>query len=104
MALAAVITAFVVAALPALIFMAIWTAVTAFRILFPERALPLGRNGLAERQAARTRGGAQEVGFREIREDVRMHTRELSRSHDLVGCGSHGIPEAWLDDLYRRRN
>ena len=104
MVLAAVITAFVVAALPVLIFMAIWTAVTVFRILYPERSIPIGRNGIAERQAARERGDAVKVGFREIREDMHIHTRELSRSYDLVGGASHGIPEAWIDDLHRRRN
>jgi hypothetical protein len=104
MVLSAVITAFVVVALPALIFMAIWTAVATFRILFPERALPFTRNGVAERQAARARGYAVEVGFREIREDVRVHARELARSYDLVSGCLHGIPEAWIDDLYRRRN
>lgn len=104
MVLSAVITAFVVAALPALIFMAVWTVVTALRIVFPERALPLFPNGIAERQAASARGEAVRVGFREIREDVLVRARELSRSHDLVGGCSHSIPEAWIDDLYRRRN
>ena len=49
MVLAATLSAFVVAAVPALIFMAIWTAVTALRILRPERPLPLARDGAAER-------------------------------------------------------
>lgn len=104
MVLSAVITAFVVAALPALIFMAVWTTVSVLRILFPERALPFLHNGVAERQAASARGEAIEVGFREIREDVLVRARELSRSHDLVGGCSHSIPEAWIDDLYQRRN
>lgn len=104
MVLAAVITAFVAAALPALLFMAIWTAVTVFRILYPERPLPFGRDGVAERQAARARGDVLKVGVREIREDLQIHSRELTRSYDLVGGCSHGIPEVWLEDLYRRRN
>jgi hypothetical protein len=35
---------------------------------------------------------------------VRVHARELARSYDLVSGCLHGIPEAWIDDLYRRRN
>lgn len=104
MVLAAALSAFAVAAVPALIFMAIWTVVTALRILRPERSLPFARDGAAERQAARARGEAVGVGFREIHEDLRTYARDLAREVDCVGGTAHGVPEAWLDDLHRRRN
>jgi hypothetical protein len=108
MALAAVLSAFVVAVIPAAIFMAVWTAVTVMRILFPEHSLPLLRNGVAERKAARTRGEAVGVGFREIHEDLRAKARE--REREKARASEHRnepvgrIPEAWIEDLYRRRN
>jgi hypothetical protein len=104
MVLAAAVSAFVLVALPAAVFMAVWTAVTMWRILYPERSLPLVRNGIAERRAARVRGEAVGVGFREIHEDLRAEARERARALDGVEGRPSGIPEAWIDDLYRRRN
>lgn len=108
MVLAAAVSAFVVAAVPALIFMAIWTVVTALRLLRPERSLPVMRNGVVERRAAGARGEALGVGFREIREDLkarqRAQTQEKTGAPDPVGEKAGRIPEAWLEDLYRRRN
>lgn len=104
MVLAAAISALVVAAVPVAVFVAVWSAVTIFRILYPERPLPLGRDGAAERRAARSRGEAVGVGFREIREDMRTHARELARPYHHAGGCSHGIPESWIEDVHRRRN
>lgn len=104
MVLAAVISALVVAAVPVAVLMAVWSAVTLYRILHPERPLPLGRDGAAERLAARARGEAVDVGFREIRDDMRTHVRELARPYHHAGGCSHGIPESWIEDVYRRRN
>jgi hypothetical protein len=104
MVLAAAVSAFVLVAVPAAVFMAIWTAVTMWRILFPERPLPLVRNGAAERRAARARGEAVGVGFREIHEDLRAEARTKERALDRVGGRPTRIPEAWLEDLQRRRN
>ncbi len=104
MVLAAALSAFAVVAVPALVFMAIWTVVTVLRILFPERPIPLLRDRAAERWAARARGEAVGVGFREIHEDLRAQARELARPLDRVGGDSGRIPEAWLEDLDRRRN
>lgn len=104
MVLAAVISVLVIAAVPVAVLMAVWTAVTMYRILYPERPLPLGRDAAAARRAARSRGEAVDVGFREIRDDMRTHARELAWPYHHAGGGSHRIPESWIEDVYRRRN
>lgn len=104
MVLAAALSALVVAAVPVAVLMAVWSAVAMYRVLFPERPLPFVRDEAAERHAARARGEAVHVGFREIRDDMRLHVRELARPYHHAGGCSHGIPEAWIEDVYRRRN
>ncbi|MEM1041574.1 MAG: hypothetical protein AAGI91_03000 [Bacteroidota bacterium] len=104
MYLAALIAGFVVLAIPVIVLMAIWSAVTLCRVLFPERPLPLMRDEAKERREAIARGESVKVGFREIHEDMREHTRELACPyHHACGC-SDGFPEFWLEDLDRRRN
>ncbi len=106
MILAAVFTAFAVVAFPALVLMAVWAAVTAFRILRPEQPLPLFADPVARRREATAAGNPIPVGYREIHDDLRLHAHSLTlpyRYHAAVG-GTHHVPEPWLDDLHRRRN
>ncbi len=104
MTLAAVFAAFVVVAVPAIILMAVWASVTLWRVLFPERPLPLVRDEATERRAAAARGESVQVGFREIHEDLRVHARDLARPYHHAGGCSGGFPASWLEDLDRRRN
>lgn len=104
MTLAAVFTAFVVFAVPAIILMAVWASVTLWRVLVPERPLPLLQDKATERRAAVARGESVKVGFREIHEDMRVHTRDLARPYHHAGGCSDGFPASWLEDLDRRRN
>lgn len=99
------LSAFLVAVLPALVLMAIWTAITGFRILRPEQPLPFVRDPAAKRREATARGETVPVGFREIHEDLRAYARSLPLPHH--GCVAGGLPHAsepWMDDLHRRRN
>ncbi len=104
MTLAAAFTAFVLVAVPAAVFMAVWAALTLVRVLFPERPLPLVRDRTAERRAAAARGESVAVGFREIHEDLRLHARDLARPYHHAGGSSEGFPAYWREDLHRRRN
>ncbi len=104
MVFAAALSAFVVAVVPVVVFMAVWAMVTMYRILTPERPLPFVRDKAAERRAARARGESVGVGFREIHDDMRTHVRELAGPYHHAGGCSHGIPEAWIEDMNRRRN
>ena len=105
MVLIASFTVFAVAAFPALVLMAVWTAVTVLRILRPEQPLPFFADPVAERHEATASGVSVPVGFREIREDVQVLARTLALPYDYHAAGSsHHVPEPWLDDLHRRRN
>lgn len=103
---AAIFTAFAVVAFPALVIMAIWAAVSAFRILRPEAPLPFVPDRAAERRKATEAGTSVPVGFREIHDDLRVHARRLTLPYKYRAAvgGTHHVPEPWLDDLYRRRN
>lgn len=106
MVFAAIFTAFAVVAFPALVMMAIWAAVTAFRLLRPEQPLPFMPDPSVQRREATKAGTSVPVGFQEIHDDLRVHARRLTlpyKYHAAVG-GTHHVPEPWLDDLYRRRN
>lgn len=99
------VAAFVVAVVPALAFGVVWSVVTAARILFPERPAPFLPDPKALRRAARARGEAVRVGFREIWEDLPEHARAVPLPHrHAVGDGPPSAPEPWLEDLWRRRN
>lgn len=102
----AVFTAFLVAVVPALVLAVIWTVVTIWRLLWPERPLPFVPDRAAERRAATARGEAVPVGFREIHDDARAQARSLALPYRYpVADGlPHHLPEPWLDDLNRRRN
>ncbi len=104
MTLAAFIAGFVLIAMPVIVLMAVWASVTLWRVLFPERPLPLVRDETMARRAAVARGESVKVGFREIHEDMRVHTRELARPYHHAGGHSDGFPASWLEDLDRRRN
>lgn len=100
---AAALTAFAMLAVPSAVFVAVWAVVMAYRILFPERPLPFLPNGSAQREAARARGEAVPVGFREIHDDLRRHARHVAvprRSY----AGEEPDAEPWKEDLWRRRN
>lgn len=96
---------FLAAAVPVLVAALVWGAVTAMRILLPERPLPFVPDPRAARRAARARGESVRVGFREIYEDLPEHARALPMpQRHAVGEGLEEAPEAWREDLWRRRN
>ena len=101
---AAALSALVAVAVPVAILMGVWSVVVVYRVLFPERPLPFVRDEVAERQAATARGESVGVGFREIHDDMRLHVRALNCPYHHAVGNSHGIPDAWIDDVYRRRN
>lgn len=95
-------------AVPALILMAVWTAVTAARLLFPERELPF--DGQARRAVARRRGQAVPVRAFDIVEDLRrrpvrpaMPQREASPTEAVTEGEGPGGPRLF-EDLWLRRN
>lgn len=90
---------------PILIFLLIWVGATAYRLYYPERALPLEGRSPARRTEPSEEGGYVPVGVREIRADQRRkQRREDVTIYNYAWGGSQGVPEAWHEDLWRRRN
>ncbi|MDT0631332.1 hypothetical protein RQM47_04655 [Rubrivirga sp. S365] len=95
--LGAIVTGFVLVALPTVLLMAVWTVVTVLRILFPERPLPF--DAAARRQRARIRGESVPVRLRDILED---QARQPVPAPPADGDLPDRHPLA--DDLWLRRN
>ncbi len=96
---------FFLIALPLLLCMVAWAVVTAYRIFRPTQPLPFERDPVIVRQKVAASGAGVPVGVREIREDQRYHQQAPYRpSYRYAFGGSEGLPPAWKDDLWLRRN
>lgn len=95
-----------IVAAPILFFMLAWVAATAYRLYFPDRPLPLAEDAVALRRRRAALGGHVPVGVREIREDQRRYLRQQARAlyHYAGSASAEGLPPAWKEDLWRRRN
>ena len=94
--LGALFVAFFAVAVPAILLMAVWAGVMAFRLLFPEDALPNGV--LSEREREATRGALRQVRLRDIVEDQQARQEVAARS------GSLPDSNPLFEDLWLRRN
>ena len=99
--LGAVVTGFVMVAIPTILLMTVWTIVTVLRILFPERPLPF--DPASRRHRATMRGESVPVRLRDIMED---QARQPLPARRVDAEGDSGLPERdpLLEDLWRRRN
>lgn len=90
---------------PILLFLLTWVVATVYRLYFPERPLPFRHDPVVQREKAAAAGEAVPVGLREIRADQRRTHRQRDDEYRYVaGSLSNGLPEAWEEDLWRRRN
>jgi len=91
---------------PILFFLLIWVVATVYRLYHPERPLPFEESPVFMREQMTAEGENIPVGVREIREDQRRHRRQrdVTPSYHYHEWGPSGIPEAWHEDLWRRRN
>ncbi len=95
---------FILVAVPVFFFMITWAAVTTYRLLFPEKPLPLERHPVLVREKAAGRRTVS-VGVRQIKEDQRYFRTAHARAHYDYFLGySEGVPEVWVEDLWQRRN
>lgn len=97
---------FMFVAVPVMIFLIIWSVVTAMRICLPEELLPLDHDPALLRRIATARGEHVPVGLQEIREDQRRYVQGRLNYHEYyyVTGEVHGLPLEWLEDLHQRRN
>ena len=100
--LGALITGFVLLAVPTIILMGVWTAVTVARILFPERPLPF--DAPARRQRRTLRGEAVPVRLRDIMEDQALRQAHRAEAPVERPEGGPPAPHPLFDDLWVRRN
>ena len=105
---AAAETAFVLAAVPALLLMLIWSGVTAMRILFPERPLPpVDPTGDRLRRALHT-GDAVPVRVRDIVNAQRAQAAEVEAAREAARAeapeATPAAPHPFIADLWLRRN
>jgi hypothetical protein len=98
--LAALVTGFFLVAIPTLVLMAVWTAVTVARILFPERPLPF--DGSQRRRRRTLQGEAVPVRLRDILEDQALRQSQGAPVERQPGEGPAVHP--LFDDLWLRRN
>lgn len=95
---------FVFTAVPLLFFVATWMVVTVCRLYTPTSAAVQDDSlwAFVRQQSLRE---PLPVGARQIREDQRRYQRTLAGEpyQFLVGA-SEGLPQAWQDDLWQRRN
>lgn len=93
----------VLVAVPTLFVLITWVVATAYRIYFPEKVLPIEEEMLTiGRRPAPVREPAL-VGVREIREEQRRMQEGHIRYYYTSGY-SHGVPAAWIEELWQRRN
>lgn len=100
---AAIVTGFVLVAVPAIILMTIWAGVTMWRLVFPDDELPFDRSAVLAR--AQERGDAVPVGFTDILAQQRRQPAAPVMPQRLrVGPDARGSDAPLADDLWRRRN
>lgn len=94
----AIVTGFVMVAVPILLLAGVWAVVTSMRILFPERPLPF--DPVVRRQRAASRGESVPVRLRDILEDEAL--RQTAAAGDEPPPAPR--PHPFVEDLWLRRN
>lgn len=98
-----VLTFFLLAAGPALLFMGVWSAVMGARLLFPERPLPL--LDLGPWAARWEQSGPPQARLHQIQAEVRRQAQHLGLPAGVLledAPGLHTV--SWQQDLQERRN
>lgn len=82
----------------------VWAGTMVYRLYNPEYSRPFEQHPVVQREKATARGRRISVGVREIRADRRRKRQMQSEQREYVWGRSDGIPEAWREDLWTRRN
>lgn len=82
-----------------------WTIVVSLKLWETDDPVSLRRESVLVRREAARAGLVMPVGAREIREDQQYgEESRVLLMYDFGPVGSSGIPSAWFDDLWLRRN
>ena len=101
---AALVSGFVLIAIPIIILVVVWAAVSVFRLYFPEDPLPLLPDDVLLREQARLNGEAVAVSALDIRSDLRRRKHDAVVAYHYAGMARAHVPDPWIEDLRRRRN
>jgi hypothetical protein len=82
----------------------VWAGTMVYRLYNPDHPRPFEEHPVVQREEATARGEPVSVGVREIRADRRRKRRRQGEQRGYVWGRSDGIPEAWREDLWNRRN
>jgi len=82
----------------------VWAGTMVYRLYNPEHPRPFEEHPTVQRQEATAQGERVSVGVREIRADRRRKQRVKNDRQEYVWGRSDGIPEAWQENLWTRRN
>lgn len=82
----------------------VWAGTMVYRLYNPDHPHPFEEHPVIQREEAAARGERVSVGVREIRADRRRERRLQGKQRRYVWGRSDGIPEAWREDLWTRRN
>lgn len=82
----------------------VWAGGMVYRLYNPEHPRPFEEHPVVQRERATARGERVPVGVREIRADQRRKRRNGNSRGGYVWGRSEGIPAAWREDLWIRRN
>jgi hypothetical protein len=90
---------------PLLFTLAVWAAITAWRILNDEPApVILAEHEPEMRAIQRAEGRPVRVGVREIRADLRYNARQSASVAYDSSAPNHSFPDAWWADVCARCN
>ena len=97
---------FLVVFVPVAFMMLVWAVATACRLYFPRRPLPFFDDAeVYRRWRHEARARSLPVGVREIRAaQLRVHRERVRHRVDYVVGDTAGLPKAWHEDLWARRN
>lgn len=87
-----------------LLVLVFWAGTMVYRLYHPEQPRPFAEPPVVQREQAAEEGKAVPVGVREIRADRRRERRTQEVQSSYAWGRSQGIPDAWHDDLWHRRN
>jgi hypothetical protein len=103
MPVGALITGAILIAVPLMVLMTVWAAVTMARILFPERTRPL--DAVEQRIRSRRLGGAPGIRVHDLLEDEeRRPAGPAMPRHRAVADEPLGDADPLAEDLWLRRN
>lgn len=83
----------------------LWAGVTVYRLYNPEDPHLFDEQPFIPRSTSQAEEKRMPVGIRKIRADQRRKRREQEGVKASYTWGrSEGVPEEWVEDLWRRRN